>query len=257
MNYKVCYIYHADTNEYLYPGKAYSNVRRTAPKYYPPGTPIPAPVAVEEVYTLPVNATFTEPPVDPGANKARLYDVATDSWNIVDDYRGTVLYSVTSGTPVILNDFGPIMAGYTPEKRPSEYHRYSDGAWDVPESQRPTLLAAIATQQQQVRARKLTDGFVYDGNTFPLIGDLYRQNCDNINMSSVDGTLDQGVAIYLITGNYVVITDVAAFVAEGKRIALGHTTVMQTAVADIANKTMAEVYAFYETTKTTLETGGE
>lgn len=129
-------IYHADsvTGEYIGSGLA-------DPDPLEPGK-----------WVIPARA-FTEKP--PAAGKG-FVAVCTpgeaNSWTLQQDQRGTV-FNVHSGESVHWDQLGPVPAGFTKDQRPSPYHTWVGGEWELDEdAERQGQTAdAVGTRDNLIR----------------------------------------------------------------------------------------------------------
>jgi len=98
-------------------------------------------------YLIPANSTDAAPPAADAAHKPAWNG---SSWTLVEDHRGSLVYSTSDGSAKAVTSLGAIPAGYTASPAPSPLHSWSGSAWaldrDKAETdarrQRNALLAA-------------------------------------------------------------------------------------------------------------------
>ncbi|UOO82756.1 DUF4376 domain-containing protein [Uruburuella testudinis] len=82
------------------------------------------------VYLLPAMCIDTTPPEErPG--KLAFWDVGTETWQYLPDHRGETVYSTAGGESLLIEQPGNYPEGYTTEPRPSHYHTFADGRWQI------------------------------------------------------------------------------------------------------------------------------
>jgi len=115
------YHYHPDTKEFLHEGVA-------DPSPLEPGQ-----------FLIPAFATSEKPPAAVKGKKAMFVQVDPENidsgaWEIVTDARGTTVWVKATGEALIVESLGDIPSEQTAIPKPSQFHKWGDGAWalDVP-----------------------------------------------------------------------------------------------------------------------------
>lgn len=83
-------------------------------------------------FGLPANATFAAPPA-PVSGKVAVFSAGT--WSLLDDLRGTLIYSVVDGSSAQMATVGPIPSGFTALKPATVRDRWNGAAWLSPLTQ--------------------------------------------------------------------------------------------------------------------------
>ena len=103
-------------------------------------------------FLLPAHSTIVPAP-ETGLRESAIFDQATKAWNVVPDFRTTVLYSTVDGTLVQVAGLGPQPPSTTEIPRPSPVHVWSGADWEVdPALEAAARVPASVTPLQARRA---------------------------------------------------------------------------------------------------------
>lgn len=98
------------------------------------------PMAADGSYLLPAGCVDTAAPQQqPG--KAAWWDAAAQAWQYRPDYRGRTVYNTADGSRTVIDRPGELPDGLTALPRPSAYHIWSDGMWQLPPEAAAQMLA--------------------------------------------------------------------------------------------------------------------
>lgn len=122
----------------------------------------------KNVYILPPNTTFSAP--DPNFKQAyriQKYDVATDGWIIVDDFRNCVVTNKETKEEITWNEVGPLPKEYTFKQIEADikpYVGWNGTEWAVTEEGRTKLLDDIWKLRKSQREQTCYSDLEYNGH---------------------------------------------------------------------------------------------
>lgn len=120
------YNYRADTREFIGSGDG----------YIPPYTGLPA------------NCTDIQPPaLDVGF--AAVYNPASASWSVVEDYRRLTVYRIDTGEPLYISKLGALPDDTTTVAPTGEYQKWNGSEWVVDEVAQHAAAVAEAEQHKE------------------------------------------------------------------------------------------------------------
>lgn len=96
---------------------------------------------------LPANCTDVEPPTVP-AGYAAVFDFSTECWQIIEDHRGKTVYSVETGSPILITELGAIQQNVTSIPPDGEYQKWDGSAWVTDESAKHDALLQNAENEK-------------------------------------------------------------------------------------------------------------
>ena len=115
----------ADTNEFIGDGDA----------YIPAGTGLPA------------HCTSIQPPTATG-NTIAVFDYENESWRLVEDHRGKIVYNVQNGNPVEVFELGALPDNCVTVAPPSEFVKWTGSEWVQDAVAEKGYNVSIATAQK-------------------------------------------------------------------------------------------------------------
>lgn len=81
-------------------------------------------------WLVPAHA-YTDAPPAPKVGFVARRSLDSGAWELVEDMRGTLIYSTETGNESELGSLGPVPNGYTTLRRPSELHAWNGTSWVI------------------------------------------------------------------------------------------------------------------------------
>lgn len=97
---------------------------------------------------LPANCSLTPPPEIPGGNVA-VYDVEQDSWRLVEDHRGSIVYSTKTGESQVITALGPLPFDTVSTGPTEQYMKWDGSEWVHDAEAEKAAFQAKAESQRQ------------------------------------------------------------------------------------------------------------
>lgn len=97
------------------------------------------------VFLIPAWATKEKPPA---SKKGKTPVFKDGKWSLVEDHRRNTVYSTSDGSPLTVQDMGPLPEGYTDKEFPGLDHVWNGRAWKLDEPARRARL------ERDVRAKR-------------------------------------------------------------------------------------------------------
>jgi len=128
------------------------NYNPTTKEYISEGTADKSPLE-NDVYLLPANATFLEPP-SAEENETAVFE--NDSWAIKADYRGKTYYSKDTKEAITINELGTSPDETMTDLIPGEFDKWNPetNGW----TEDPILVSNAQQERINKEARKFLDG---------------------------------------------------------------------------------------------------
>ena len=121
----------------------------------------------KEVYIIPPFSTFQVPPVVEESARVAKFNTITNSWTVVDDFRGYEVVNKETKEIVIWTEIGPIPEQYTfdiYERELKPYIVYSDTGWVLSDTGRADLIDAIWKLRKCNREIECSSDIEYKGH---------------------------------------------------------------------------------------------
>lgn len=100
---------------------------------------------------IPANATIIEPP-EVDAGHANIF--TDQQWKKMPDYRGQVVYLITTGEAMVIDDLGDYPAGTTTIAPATAYDKWDGEKWQTDAAAEHAAQVQEAKDEQQVRIRE-------------------------------------------------------------------------------------------------------
>lgn len=121
----------------------------------------------KKVYIIPPNCTDQKPPqVDQSYRVAR-FNVKSNSWNVVDDYRGCEVYDVETKQSVVWDKLGPLPKEYTfisYDKELINYIEWNGDEWVITANGREQMINDIWDLRKSKREAECSSDIEYQGH---------------------------------------------------------------------------------------------
>ncbi len=111
-------------------------------------------------FLIPANATDISPPTC-GENQTCVFN--SGKWDVVDDYRGAVVYDTASGDKFVISEFGLIPDQYTTNEKPDGVFTWNGDAW-VRDKQ--NVVEDIINKIHEYKQQQFFGGVTVDNVTF-------------------------------------------------------------------------------------------
>ena len=121
----------------------------------------------EIVYVVPPYSTFQTPPEVHQVYRVARFDINTNSWSIVDDFRGLTAINKQTKESVVWNKIGPLPKEYTFKKIEKDLYRYvtwNGTDWFVDENGRQRLIDDIWELRKNLREQECVSDIEYSGH---------------------------------------------------------------------------------------------
>lgn len=97
---------------------------------------------------LPANSTLTPPPKIPGGSVA-VYDGEQDSWKIIEDHRGQIVFSTKTGESQVITVLGPLPHDTVSTGPTEQYMKWDGTEWVHDAEAEKAAFQAKAESQRQ------------------------------------------------------------------------------------------------------------
>ena len=121
----------------------------------------------KDEYIIPAFSTFAEPPVVKQIHRVAKYDINTDSWTVVDDFRDMTVYDKTTKEAIVWKKLGNLPRQYTfkpYEPDLKEFVEWNGSDWSVSEKGREILLDRIWDVRKAIREQECASDLEYKGH---------------------------------------------------------------------------------------------
>ena len=119
------------------------------------------------VYIVPANTTFAKPPVVEQVHRIAKFDIKTNSWTVVDDFRGLPVYNKNTKEKVEWKTLGNLPKEYTfkaPDADLAPYLSWGTTDWIVSDEGRAKLIEDIWTIRKSIREAECSSDIEYNGH---------------------------------------------------------------------------------------------
>ena len=119
------------------------------------------------VYVIPANTTFEKPPVVGQIHRVARFDIKTNSWTVVDDFRGLPVYNKETKEKVEWKDIGNLPKEYTfkvPDIELIPYLSWGTTDWVVSDEGRTKLIDDIWAIRKTLREAECSSDIEYNGH---------------------------------------------------------------------------------------------
>jgi len=144
--------------------------------------PLSSKEAGEPVYLVPAHSTTISPP-DIALKEAAIFNINTQSWDVVADYRNDTWYNTNTKLPFEIKDLGQPPSWLTPIQ-PQAYDEWVGGAW----MHDPGLALKSVKKNKTDQLAIIADNKIASEFTSAALGDsfIYRNAmADQINLIGV------------------------------------------------------------------------
>lgn len=117
------------------------------------------------VYLKPLNCTFQVPPVVNNERRVAKFDLETNSWIIVDDFRGLKVVEKATKKVITWNQIGRLPEEYTFKQYDNDlvnYISWIDESWKVSEEGRQLLIDDIWNLRKAIREAECSSDISYN-----------------------------------------------------------------------------------------------